>query len=149
MNDKYYMELALKQAEKAALENEVPIGAVIVHEDKVIASTYNQRKSTEKATAHAEILAIEEANKILGSWRLDTCTLYVTIEPCPMCAGAIIQSRMKRIVYGSKEPKFGAHTSQVNLFEVPFNHSVEVKAGILEEECSIIMKKFFQNLRKK
>lgn len=149
MNHEKYMKLALKEAKKAAKKGEVPIGAVIVRDGKVIAKAHNTREKSKLATAHAEILAIEQANKKLKSWRLDACTLYVTIEPCPMCAGAIINSRMKEVVYGAKELKFGSHTSIVNLFDKPFNHQAQVTSGILEEECSEIISDFFKKLRQK
>lgn len=143
------MKMALNEASKAFKKNEVPIGAVIVRDNKVIAKAHNLRVKNNLTTSHAEILAIEKANKKLKSWRLDSCTLYVTIEPCPMCAGAIIQSRMKEVVYGARDLKAGAHASVLNLFELPFNHKVNVQFGILEEECSNIISKFFKKLRKK
>ena len=145
----YYMSLALNQAKEAYEQGEVPIGAVIVHEGKVIAVARNEREELNQAIAHAEVLAIQKANKVLNSWRLDTCTMYVTIEPCPMCAGSIIQSRIKNIYYGAKDQKSGSHTSVINLFDQPFNHQVNVHGGILEKECSEIMTSFFQKLRKK
>ena len=149
MNHKKYMKMALKEAKKAFKKNEVPIGAIIVRDNKVIAKTHNLREKTNKTTAHAEILAIEKANKALKSWRLDSCTLYVTVEPCPMCAGAIIQSRIDHVVYGVKDLKAGAHQSVVDLFDKPFNHRVQVTSGIMEEECSEIITKFFKKLRKR
>ncbi|MBN2604245.1 MAG: nucleoside deaminase, partial [Bacilli bacterium] len=109
---------------------------------------HNLREKSKLATGHAEILAIQKANKKLKSWRLDSCTLYVTIEPCPMCAGAIIQSRMKNIVYGATDAKSGSHTSVVNLFELPFNHQVIIEKGVLEKECSQIVTDFFKEIRK-
>ena len=144
-----YMKMALKEAKKALKKNEVPIGAVIVRDDKVIARAHNLRETNNLATSHAEILAIQKANKKLKSWRLDSCTLYVTIEPCPMCAGAIIQSRIKEVVYGARDLKAGAHSSVLNLFEFPFNHKVNVKSGILEVESANIISQFFKGLRKK
>ena len=143
------MKIALKQAKKAAKKGEVPVGAVIVRDGKVIAKAHNLREKTKKATAHAEILAIEEANKKLKSWRLDSCILYVTIEPCPMCAGAIIQSRIKTVVYGAKYIKSGSHDSVVDLFDRPYNHKVNVVSGVLEDECGKIITDFFKKLRKK
>lgn len=143
-----YMRLALKEAKKAYRKNEIPIGAVIVKDDKVIAKGHNLREKTNLATGHAEIIAIRKANKKLKSWRLDSCTLYVTIEPCPMCAGAIIQSRIKQLVYGAADIKSGSHTSVVNLFELPYNHKVIVEKGILENECSKIITSFFKKIRK-
>lgn len=145
--DSYYMSLALKEAKKAALNNEVPVGAVIVLGDKVISKAYNKRVEKEQTHAHAEMLAIEKANKKLGSWRLEDCKIYVTLEPCPMCAGAIIQSRIKTLYYGAKDPKGGVAGSVINLFDVKFNHQVEVIGGILEEACSTELKQFFKNLR--
>jgi tRNA(adenine34) deaminase len=142
------MNLALEQAAEASLNNEVPIGAIIIKDDKVIAVARNERVETNKTTSHAEIIAIEKANKLLKSWRLDSCSIYVTIEPCPMCAGAIIQSRISNVIYGAKDPKAGSHTSIVQLFDKSFNHRVEVTSGILENECSEIISSFFQKIRK-
>lgn len=146
-DDAYYMGLALKEARKAALNDEVPVGAVIVLGDKVIAKAYNRRVEKEQTHAHAEMLAIQKANKKVGSWRLEDCKLYVTLEPCPMCAGAIIQSRIKTVYYGAKDPKGGVAGSLINLFDIKFNHQVEVFGGILEEACSTEIKQFFKNLR--
>lgn len=143
-----YMEIALQEAQKAYDLKEVPIGAIIVCDDKIISKAHNRKETTNKVTAHAEILAIEKANEKLGSWRLDRCTLYVTIEPCPMCAGAIIQSRIKEVVYGSQDIKGGAHQSVVNIFENAFNHRVIVTPNVLKEECKNIIQKFFRELRK-
>ena len=145
--DSYYMSLALKEAKKAALNHEVPVGAVIVLGDKVISKAYNKRVEKEQTHAHAEMLAIEKANKKIGSWRLEDCRIYVTLEPCPMCAGAIIQSRIKTLYFGAKDPKGGVAGSVINLFDVKFNHQVEVIGGILEEACSNELKMFFKNLR--
>ena len=141
------MKLALKQAKKAYKRDEVPVGAVIVKDGKVISKAYNLREKTNLATGHAEILAIQKANKKLKSWRLDSCTLYVTIEPCPMCAGAIIQSRIKEVVYGATDSKSGSHSSIINLFDLPYNHNVKVEKGIMEKECSEIVSSFFKQLR--
>ena len=141
------MKKALKEAKKAYKKKEVPIGAIIVKDGKIIAKAHNLREKTNKATAHAELLAIERANKKLKSWRLDTCTLYVTIEPCPMCAGAIIQSRIKEVVYGAKEMKTGAHRSVVKLFDKKFNHQVKVTSGVMEKECGNMISDFFKTLR--
>jgi tRNA(adenine34) deaminase len=149
MNHNKYMKLALKEANKAFKKKEVPIGAVIVQDNKVIAKAHNLRVKNNLTTSHAEILAIQKANKKLKSWRLDRCTLYVTIEPCPMCAGAIIQSRMKAVVYGAFDLKAGAHSSIINLFELPFNHKVEVYSGVMDDESAKIISKFFKKLRKK
>lgn len=149
MNNNKYMKMALKEAKKAMKKNEVPIGAVIVRDNKVIAKAHNLRESNNLATSHAEILAIQKANKKIKSWRLDSCTLYVTIEPCPMCAGAIIQSRIKKVVYGARDLKAGAHSSVLNLFDLPFNHKVIVENGVLEEESATIISEFFKKLRRK
>ena len=148
-NHEYFMKIALQQAKEAYDHGEVPIGAVIVNNNEVIAVARNEREELNQAIAHAEVLAIQKANEVLDSWRLDTCTMYVTIEPCPMCAGSIIQSRIKEVYYGASDKKSGSHKSIINLFDQPFNHRVEITGGILEEECSSIMKSFFQELRKK
>ena len=141
------MKLALKEANKAFKKKEVPIGAVIVQDNKVIAKAHNLRVKNNLTTSHAEILAIQKANKKLKSWRLDRCTLYVTIEPCPMCAGAIIQSRMKNVVYGAKDVKAGCHESIVRLFDKSFNHKVNIIGGVLENECSEILTNFFKKIK--
>lgn len=147
--DEKYMQIALKEAEKAEKKGEVPIGAVIVHEDKVIATGYNHRETTQTTLSHAELIAIEKANKVLNSWRLEDCILYVTLEPCPMCAGAIVQSRIKRVVYGASDPKAGCAGTLMNLLqEDKFNHQVEVTSGVLKEECSALLSDFFRQLRK-
>lgn len=143
------MKLALKQAKKAYKKDEVPVGAVIVKDGKVISKAYNLREKTNLATGHAEILAIQKANKKLKSWRLDSCTLYVTIEPCPMCAGAIVQSRIKKVVYGAQDIKSGAHQSVTNIFDLKLNHKVKVESGIMEEECGNIITAFFREKRAK
>ncbi|MBZ4646165.1 MAG: tRNA adenosine(34) deaminase TadA [Clostridia bacterium] len=149
-DDQYYMVHALKEAQKAYEKGEVPIGAIIVKDDKIIARVHNLREKKKDATAHAEILAIQKACKKLGSWRLNGCDLYVTLEPCPMCAGAIIQSRIRRLIIGTTDPKAGAAGSVVDLFSVEtFNHKVEVVQGILQAECSMILKQFFKELRQK
>ena len=147
-NHEHFMRLALKQAEEASKNNEVPIGAVIVKDNQVIAVARNERVETNKTMAHAEMIAIEKANEVLGSWRLDSCSIYVTIEPCPMCAGAIIQSRISNVIYGAKDPKAGSHISIVDLFNKKFNHRVEIINGILEKECSEIIRDFFRKIRK-
>jgi len=148
INHKKFMKVALKEAKKALRKKEVPIGAVIVRDNKIVAKAHNLREKSNLATGHAEIIAIQKANKKLKSWRLDSCSLYVTIEPCPMCAGAIIQSRIKEVVYGATDIKSGSHTSVINLFELPYNHQVKVERGILEEECSQIISDFFKTIRK-
>ncbi|XMB67769.1 nucleoside deaminase [Mycoplasmatota bacterium zrk1] len=149
MKDKY-MKMALEEAKKAYLLGEVPIGAVIVKNDEVISKAYNMREKSQMATAHAEVLAIEEACKKLGTWRLDGCDLYVTVLPCAMCAGAIINSRVSKVVYGALEEKFG-YLDIINdiLNSDKFNHKVMVEGGVMEEKCSLLMKQFFQNLRNK
>lgn len=148
MNEKY-MKLALKEAKKAYAKDEVPIGAVIVYEGKVIARGYNLRETKQQAEAHAEMIAIQKACKKIGSWRLEKCEIYVTLEPCPMCAGAILQSRIKKVIYGAKDPKGGCIDSCMRMYETKgFNHYPQVESGILEEECSQILKDFFKEKRK-
>lgn len=148
--DEKYMLIALEEAEKARAIGEVPIGAIIVYEDKIIGRGYNIRETTQQTLSHAELLAIQQANKTIGSWRLEDCTLYVTLEPCAMCAGAIVQSRMKRVVYGATDPKAGCAGTLMNLLtEDRFNHQVEVTEGILQIECSQMLRDFFKTLRKK
>lgn len=143
--DEYYMREAIKQAKKAESIDEVPIGAVIVHNDKIIARAHNLRESKQNAIAHAEIIAIQKACRKIGSWRLEDCTLYVTLEPCPMCSGAILQSRIKRVVYGAADPKGGCIESCMRMYEVKgFNHYPEITSGILKEECSELLKNFFK-----
>lgn len=146
--DEKYMREALKQAKKAIMLGEVPIGCVIVYEDKVIARGYNRRNTDKNTLAHAEITAINRASKKIGDWRLEGCTLYVTLEPCQMCAGAIIQSRITRVVMGAMNPKAGCGGSILNILEMEeFNHQTDVKRGVLEEECSQILQDFFKDLR--
>ena len=143
-----YMKEALKQAKKAYALGEVPIGCVIVYEDKIIARGYNRRNTDKNTLAHAEITAINRASKKLGDWRLEGCTLYVTLEPCQMCAGAIVQSRITNVVMGCMNPKAGCGGSILNILEMPeFNHQVNVIRGIMEEECSQILQDFFKELR--
>ena len=145
-----YMKEALKQAKKAYALEETPIGCVIVHEGKIISRGYNRRNTDKNPLAHAEITAIRKASKKLGDWRLEGCTLYVTLEPCQMCAGAIIQSRMDRVVIGCMNPKAGCAGSVLNLLQVDrFNHQADVTRGVLEEKCSELMKSFFRELREK
>ena len=145
-----YMKAALKQAEKALALGEVPIGCVIVHEGKIIGRGYNRRNTDKNTLAHAEITAINKASKKIGDWRLEECTLYVTLEPCQMCAGAIVQARVTEVVMGCMNPKAGCGGSILNILEMPeFNHQVQVTRGILEEECSAILKEFFTELRKR
>ena len=148
--DEKYMKEALKQAKKAYALEETPIGCVIVHEGKIISRGYNRRNTDKNPLAHAEITAIRKASKKLGDWRLEGCTLYVTLEPCQMCAGAIIQSRMARVVIGCMNPKAGCAGSVLNLLQVDrFNHQADVTRGVLEEKCSELMKSFFRELREK
>jgi tRNA(adenine34) deaminase len=143
------MKAALKEAQKAYAIGEVPVGCVIVKDDKIIARGYNKREKNQNVTDHAEIITINKACKKIGSWRLEDCDIYVTLEPCPMCSGAIIQSRIKNLYFGAYDLKTGAAGSVFNLFDYPFNHKVCVTGSILEEECSSIIKDFFKELRKK
>lgn len=146
--DERFMTLAIEQAHQAKVINEVPIGAVIVFEDEVIGTGYNVRETTQSALSHAELIAIEQANKNRDSWRLEEATLYVTLEPCPMCAGAILQSRIKRVVFGAFDPKAGCAGSLMNLLtDKQFNHQVEVTSGVLAEECGALLTHFFKKLR--
>ncbi|WP_289001512.1 tRNA adenosine(34) deaminase TadA [uncultured Megasphaera sp.] len=148
--DEFYMGKALEEARTAYAVGEIPIGAVIIYEKKAIARAYNLRESLPCATAHAELLAIEKACRALGRWRLTGCTLYVTVEPCPMCAGAIINSRLGRVVYGCDDPKAGAARSLFHLLDNPaLNHQVEITAGVREDECAQLMKDFFRARRQK
>lgn len=145
-----YMKEALKQAKKAYALGEVPIGCVIVHEGKIIGRGYNRRNTDKNTLSHAEITAIRKASKIIGDWRLEECTLYVTLEPCQMCAGAIVQARIPEVVMGCMNPKAGCAGSILNILEMPqFNHQVTVSRGILEEECSEMLKTFFTELRER
>ena len=147
MHEKY-MRAALTQAKKALLLGEVPIGCVIVYENKIIARGYNRRNTDKNTLAHAEITAIRKATKKIGDWRLEDCSLYVTLEPCQMCAGAIVQARIPQTFIGCMNPKAGCAGSILNLLEMPeFNHQVHVERGILEEECSAVLKQFFKDLR--
>jgi tRNA(adenine34) deaminase len=148
MNDEHYMKLAIEEAVKAETIGEVPIGAIVVHEGEIISRAYNLRERDQRSIAHAELLAIDEACKKLGTWRLEEATLYVTLEPCPMCAGAIVLSRVKRVVYGASDPKGGCAGTLMNLLqEERFNHQVEVKNGVLGEECGLMLTNFFRALR--
>ncbi len=144
------MRLAIDEALKAKDKLEVPIGAVIVQNDEVIAAAYNLRETEQRSVAHAELLAIDEACKKLGTWRLEDATLYVTLEPCPMCAGAIVLSRVKRVVFGAYDPKGGCAGTLLNLLEFEkFNHQAEVVGGMLEEECGSLLTTFFRELRQR
>jgi tRNA(adenine34) deaminase len=143
-----YMKEALKQAKKAYELKEVPIGCVITYENKIIARGYNRRNTDKNTLSHAEIIAINKASKKMGDWRLEGCTLYVTLEPCQMCAGAIVQSRIDKVVIGSMNAKAGCAGSILNILQMEeFNHQVETEYGVLEEECSEILKQFFKELR--
>ena len=142
-----FMHEALKEATKALKKDEVPIGAVIVKDDKIIARGHNLRETKQNSLCHAEIIAINKACRKLGNFRLEDCDLYVTVEPCPMCAGAIIQSRIKNVYYGTPDNKYGAVDSVYNIFEIESNHKVNSEGGILKEECSTIIKDFFKELR--
>lgn len=145
-----YMKEALKQAAKAKALGEVPIGCVVVLDGRIIGRGYNRRTSDHSTLAHAEIIAIRKACRHVGDWRLDDAEIYVTLEPCQMCSGAIIQARIRKLFIGAMNPKAGCAGSLINIFEVPgFNHYVEVTKGILEEECSAILKDFFKELRQK
>ncbi|HEX6961871.1 MAG TPA: tRNA adenosine(34) deaminase TadA [Lacipirellula sp.] len=148
MDDAYYMRLALEQAEAAAAAEEAPIGAVIVRDGQVLASARNEREALRDPTAHAEMIAITQAAAAIGNWRLESCTLYVTLEPCPMCAGAIVQARIPRVVYGAVDPKAGAVRSLYRLLEDPrLNHRCEVVEGVLAEACGQVLSEFFKRKR--
>lgn len=148
--DEKYMKMAIKEAKKACALGEVPIGCVIVYEDKVIGRGYNRRTVDKNVLSHAEIIAIRKSCKKMGDWRLEGCTMYVTLEPCPMCAGAIVQARIPKVVIGAMNPKAGCAGSVLNLLdEKGFNHQAERRIGVLEEECSLMLKDFFRELRKK
>ncbi len=148
--DEKYMREAIRQAKKAYKLDETPIGCVIVHDGRIIGRGYNRRNTDKSPLAHAEITAIKKASKKIGDWRLEECTLYVTLEPCQMCAGAIIQSRVTRVVVGCMNPKAGCAGSVLNLLDVKaFNHQAELTTGVLEEECSALMTGFFKELREK
>lgn len=148
--DERYMKEAIKQAKKAYALDEVPIGCVIVQDNKIIARGYNRRNTDKNALAHAEISAIKKASKKIGDWRLEDCTMYVTLEPCQMCAGAIVQSRMKKVVIGAMNPKAGCAGSVINILQMKqFNHQAEMENGILEKECADMLSTFFKELREK
>ena len=149
MTDEEYMREALALAKEAFELGEVPVGAVAVWDGKIVGKGMNRRETDKNALRHAEIMAIDEACKNLGGWRLWKCDLYVTLEPCPMCAGAIINSRVKRVIFGASDPKAGSCGSLSNLFEMPYNHKPEVTSGVLEEECSALLSDFFAKIREK
>ncbi|MDO4262245.1 MAG: tRNA adenosine(34) deaminase TadA [Eubacteriales bacterium] len=145
-----YMKEALRQARKAEKLGEVPIGCVIVRDGRIIARGYNRRNTDKNTLAHAELLAIRKASRAVGDWRLEDCTMYITLEPCQMCAGAIVQARILRVVIGCRNPKAGCAGSVLNLLNVPaFNHQVELTEGVLEEECSAMLTDFFRGLRRR
>lgn len=147
-NDEKYMREALRQAKKAYALGEVPIGCVIVYEGKIIGRGYNRRNTDKNTLCHAEITAIKRASKVMGDWRLEGCTMYVTLEPCQMCAGACVQARIDKVNIGCMSPKSGCAGSVINLLQMDeFNHRVEVNRGILEKECSIMLTRFFEELR--
>ena len=147
--DELYMKEALALAERAREDDEVPVGAIIVRDGEIIARAYNRRQTDKCATAHAEILAIEEACRALGGWRLPRAVMYVTLEPCPMCAGALINARVDKVVYGASDIRFGALGSLFNLSEMPLNHKLSVLGGVLGEECKNILSDYFKRKRKK
>lgn len=147
-NTQFFMNEAFKLAEKALEINEVPIGCVIVYNNEIIAKGYNMRNTNKNTLDHAEIIAINEACEVLNDWRLEGCTMYVTVEPCPMCAGAIVQSRMDKVVYGTKNLKAGFCGSVLNILQMEqLNHKVEIESGVLEDKCKEIMQLFFRNFR--
>lgn len=145
--NKEFMKLAIAEAQKAAEKGEVPVGAVIVKNGEVIATGYNLREEKQNALSHAEIEAINLACQQLGSWRLDDCELYVTLEPCPMCTGAIINARIKTVIFGAYDSKMGCMDSVINLCDYPFNHHPEIYGGIMEDECLAVLQNFFKKLR--
>lgn len=147
MDDVSLMRAALEQARIAASLGEVPVGAVISKDGEIVAAAHNTRETEKNATHHAELLVIDEACRKLGGWRLWQCELFVTLEPCPMCTGAIINSRLKRVVYGAKDEKAGCCGSVINLLELPFNHKPVLESGLLESECAALLTEFFEQLR--
>ncbi len=150
ITEEKYMKQALRQAKKAYMLEEVPIGCVIVYEGKIIARGYNRRNTDKNTLSHAEMIAIKKASKKLGDWRLEGCTMYITLEPCPMCAGAIVQARVTEVVIGSMNPKAGCAGSVLNMLEMDgFNHKVKVTRGVCQEECSQMLTDFFRELREK
>lgn len=149
MDKEYYMNIALNEAKKAYNELEVPVGAIIVKDGKIIARAYNEKEKKNDTTKHAEILAIQKASKKLKNWRLYDCDMYVTLEPCSMCAGALIQARLRKVYIGAMDEKTGSCGSVLNLLEdYKFNHKVDIEYGVCQKECEDILKKFFKNLRK-
>ena len=150
LDDEYYMQKALELAKKAYALGEAPVGAVVVKNSsgEIIGSGWNMRESAKSPLAHAEIMALDEASRRLGGWRVVDSVLYVTLEPCPMCAGAIINSRIDRLVYGASDPKAGSVGSVIDLFSLPYNHKPQVSAGVMQKECSAILSEFFSDLRR-
>ncbi len=147
-DDEKFMREAIKQAKKAYALGEVPIGCVIVHDKRIIGRGYNRRNTDKSTLSHAELIAIRKAGKVIGDWRLEECTLYVTLEPCQMCAGAIVQARIPRVVMACMNPKAGCAGSVLNILDMPqFNHQVEAVRGVMEEECAQMLKQFFKELR--
>lgn len=142
-----YMRQALALAQEAAAHGEVPVGCVIVREGRIVGRSRNRREEKQHTSSHAEMEAIRQANEVLGTWRLDNCTLYVTLEPCPMCAGAIINARIPRVVFGAPDPKAGSCGSVTDLFALPYNHRPACEGGVLEEECAQLLRDFFRALR--
>ncbi len=148
--DEMYMRKAIAQAKIAGKKGDVPIGCVIVYKDKIIARGHNRRNLRKTTLAHAELDAIAKASKVLGDWRLEECTMYITLEPCQMCSGAIVQARIPKVVIGAMNPKAGCAGSIINLLDMKeFNHQVDIQRGVLEQECSSLLTEFFKNLRKK
>lgn len=149
MDDEMYMRLAMQLAEKAASLGEVPVGAVVVRAGEVVGTGFNQRETGKNALAHAELAAINAACRRLGGWRLHQCDLYVTLEPCPMCSGAIVNARIKRVIFGARDPKSGCFGSTCNFNDFAFNHKPEICGGVLADECAAMLSNFFKCLRKK
>ena len=151
MNDNDYMKIALELAKQAAQADEVPVGAIVVRKStgEIVGKGFNRRETDKNPLAHAEISAIKEASETLGGWRLIDCEMYVTLEPCPMCCGAIINSRIERVVFGANDLKSGSAESVMKMFDMPFNHRPEIVSGVMKEECSAILSEFFAKLRKR
>ena len=149
MKDEQYMALAIEQAKLAASLGEVPVGALLVHQGEAIAAGYNRREIDKDPLAHAELLCIKQASQALGGWRIPDATLYVTLEPCPMCAGGILNARIDRVVYGAKDPKAGSLDSVTQLYQLPYNWKPQVTGGVLEEDCAELLRQFFAQLRQR